>query len=293
MRLTYRSRAVKYLEAALISERRPFISQYAFFRMLQRMYIEGDKLYLRSKHPNLKERSRLIKRLFETGLIRYDRDYGHRLLRILEFPVRLVDEAVCSADPLCYVSHLSAMQRWGLTDRSPRTLICTHPHRASATRTYAEIMAKHPYDLPPPSARLRPFVHPETVRDLPLRMHQTRRFGDWVDQPDTCARIATIGQTFLDMLTQPFLCGGMSHVMDIFDEYAATWVDEIVSATEVCDSKIIKCRTGYMLEERLGIHDERIESWKKLAQRGGSRKLDPIKDYAPDYSKTWMISINV
>ncbi len=56
---------------------------------------------------------------------------------------------------------------------------------------------------------------------------------------------------------------------------------------------LIKSRAGYILEERLGLHHPCVESWKAFGQRGGSRRLDPARDFAPVFSETWMISLNV
>ena len=85
----------------------------------------------------------------------------------------------------------------------------------------------------------------------------------------------------------------MSHVLDVYDEHAATWLSEIVDSIDLAGSKIVKCRAGYILEERLGLEHKKINSWKKFAQRGGSRKLDPTKKFAPRFSESWMISLNV
>ena len=106
-------------------------------------------------------------------------------------------------------------------------------------------------------------------------------------------RLSTIGQTFLDMLQKPDLCGGMYHVLDVWEEHAETYLNDIVAAVETASSGIVKSRAGYILEERQGLHHPGIERWKVSGQRGGSRKLDPAKEFAPTFSATWMISLNV
>ena len=106
-------------------------------------------------------------------------------------------------------------------------------------------------------------------------------------------RITSIGQTFADMLTEPGLCGGLRHVLDVWEREAGQWVSEIVGAIEHLDSKIAKVRAGYILSEVMGIEHPTIHSWEQYAQRGGSRKLDPDAEYAPVFSEKWMISINV
>jgi len=102
-----------------------------------------------------------------------------------------------------------------------------------------------------------------------------------------------MGRTFLDMLQKPELCGGMSHVLDVWEEHAPVHLEDIVGAVDGATSKLVKSRAGYILKERLKIDHPIIESWKTLGQRGSSGKLDPSKEFAPTFSETWAISLNV
>ena len=288
-----KTRTETYLANSLRLEGLPTITPYSFFCKLQAMYEESQNLYLKHDSPNSADYSRFIKKLYKSGLVRYDNDYGNRLIRILDVSEQSPGDIVCLADPLCYISHLSAMQQWGLTDRSPRFLMFTRPDRKTATALYTKIMGNSQYPLPPKHLRLHHIVHPDTVRGLSLRVFESKSSGAYAKAPGTNVRVATIGQTFLDMLRHPRWCGGMVHVLDVYDEHAVRWSEEIINAVETCNSNLVKSRAGYILEERLGVSDKLIDSWKTLSQRGGSRKLDPLKDYAPVYSDTWMISINV
>jgi len=136
--------------------------------------------------------------------------------------------------------------------------------------------------------------HPASVRRRPIRVYQSKAAG-------ACRKsysygfesfLATTGQTFLDMLQEPRLCGGMAHVLDVWEEYAQTYLDDIVAAVDQTPSGIVKCRAGYILEEHLGLRRPEIGRWKECAQRGGSRRLDPGRAYAPPFSETWEISLN-
>ena len=288
------TRAENYLIAALRATNLPAVTPYKLFRLVEAIYQEGQNLYLKHDQPDLSDYLRFVKNLVKAKQIRYDNDYGRRLIRILDAPEHSGEEMVCLVDPLCYVSHLSAMQRWGLTDRSPRALTCTRlPRGKSANAQLVEAMSKDPGSLPPKRVRLHFITHPKRVRGRLLHMIESKKAGACVSVPNTNIRLATIGQTFLDMLQHPRQCGGMSHVLDIYDKYALDWTEEIITFVDSCNSNLAKVRAGYILEEHLGIDDKRIESWKVLVQRGGSRKLDPGKEYAPNHSKTWMISINV
>ena len=84
----------------------------------------------------------------------------------------------------------------------------------------------------------------------------------------------------------------MAHVLEVWQEHAEPYLERIVETVDQAGNSIVKCRAGHILEERLGITDTRIEDWKAFRQRGGSRKLDPYKAFAPTYSENWMISLN-
>jgi hypothetical protein len=85
----------------------------------------------------------------------------------------------------------------------------------------------------------------------------------------------------------------MRHVLDVWEREAGSWVQEIVAAIDELDVKIAKVRAGYIFSEIMEIDHPELQKWEKLAQRGGSRKLDPDAGYVPEFSKRWMISINV
>ena len=103
--------------------------------MIRRLYREssGHTLYLRRATPQRDDYVRLKSLLQWAGVVRSDRDYrasGIRVLTISDLPA---EDIICLVDPTCYLSHLSAMQRWGLTDRSPKALLLTRPDRKTAT----------------------------------------------------------------------------------------------------------------------------------------------------------------
>ena len=287
------TRAENYLVDLLKAKEQSIVTHFEFFQLIHEMYREGKELNSKHDAPTEKEYIKFLRNLYRTGVIKYDEDYGARLIRVLVVSEQSTEEVVCFADPLCYVSHLSAMHRWGLTDRSSYALICTRPDRKSSIVQLTNIMSNYLEFLPPKRVRLNYIGHPKTARNRPLRMFESKAAGASIKLRGTGIRLATIGQTFLDMLQQPELCGGIAYALEIYEEHASTWLDQIIDSVDAANSKLVKSRAGYILEERLGFRRKKIETWKDLGQRGGSRKLDPTKAFAPDYSETWMISLNV
>ena len=288
------TRATSYLAGLLEESDTPVLTQFDFFQIVRQMYRESadKKLYLRHVTPSREDYFRLKSSLNNQGVIGHDRDYGARVIRVLAVSDLPAEGIVCLVDPTCYISHLSAMQRWGLTDRRPDALMLTRPDRkttATRLRAYmAQTLGEGETNLFP----LKIVGHPLVVRRRAVRIHESKTAGVFLKTRGDGVSLSTIGQTFLDMLQRPDLCGGMSHVLDVWEEHAKTYFEEIVAAVGAAKSGLVKSRAGYILGERLGLHHPEIESWKVCAQRGGSRKLDPSKKFAPTYSETWMISLN-
>ena len=291
------TRAALRLAELLEENGKPVLTQFDFFRMIWRMYRESSvkRLYLRHDTPGRDDYDRLKSILQKARVVGRDRDYRTRGIRVLAISDLPAEDIICLVDPTCYLSHLSAMQRWGLTDRSPKALLLTRPDRKTAT---ARILAYRKEALGEDEASANPFLlktvrHPRRVRRRDVHVYESKAAGAFLKNRGTEIRLSTIGQTFLDMLQRPDLCGGMSHVLDAWEEHAEIYLDEIVAAVDTATSGLAKSRAGYILEERLGLHHRGIEHWKAFAQRGGSRKLDPAKDFAPAFSEKWMISLNV
>ena len=287
--------AEKYLKKLLEENGKPVLTRFEFFRLIRRVYRESSakKLRLGQKPPSLTEYRRHRSKLRNAGVIGTDQDYGANVLRVPAIMDLPAENIACLVDPTCYVSHLSAMQRWGLTDRSPEALILTRPDCEtvySKLRVTTDVLGEDDANPFFPLAIVR---HPPRVRNRAVRVHESTLAGASLKIPGTDVRLSTIGQTFLDMLQEPPLCGGMSHILDVWEEHAQIYLDEIVTAVDASTRAIAKIRAGYILEERLGLHHWGIEPWRASRQRGGSRRLDPTKDYASAYSEKWMISINV
>ena len=206
-------------------------------------------------------------------------------------------EVACSVDPFAYVSHLSAMEFHGITDRFPKTLfLCTPP--AAEWKTLAsekmrkDLGSRHDDYLAAklPVLRFLPFSSVEGVRVHLLRRSKRGAFKIIKSPP---IRVATLGRTFLDMLREPDNCGGIQHVIDTYREYAARYLSLIVEEVDRHGQSIDKVRAGFLLDAVCKLEHPMLDGWLKAVQRGGSRMLDPQGEYAASFSQKWMLSVNV
>jgi len=287
------------LAKRLIALKKPVVSNYEIFRQIWLIHEEGKTKYLRENRPSRDTFQRTRKLLKDEGVIFQDADYS-RLWRVLANSDAPADEIVCVVDPDCYISHLSAMQRYGLTDRRPEALFITVASaKVVQTRIKRQIESDYGANSDPdpdPNLDIEPLYrvgHPNRVRGRLIDAHSTTYFGDWRQIRGSFARVASIGQTFLDMLDEPKRCGGMLHVLKIWEDNAPVYLEEIIDRVDESSKNILKVRAGFILSEKFGINDPRILGWKKFAQRGGSQVLEAGKPYVDRHSEEWMLSINV
>lgn len=287
------------LDKALLDHDAPIVTDYKFFAVGQKLLDAkewaGEPL---KRLPTSWDQTRArnaIRRLEARKSLTADADFRSGVWRVVQSTRNgSAEEVACIVDPFCYVSHLSAMQRYGLTDRSPEALHLTTPARPIWNRLRDRKMVedfggspdkKHPLLL-----RLG---FKEELRRRPVIVHESSHPATPVEVRGEQTRITSIGRTFGDMLSEPALCGGIRHVIDIWERDAEQWADQIIEAIEKFESKMVKVRAGYLLSEVLEMEDSRINGWEQFAQRGGSRKLNPDAPYGPIYSERWMISLNV
>lgn len=307
---------VRFSEATLsvlLERGLPVIVEYDLYKVVHDLSIagsyRGDRFRGRPGLPDRNKYRRVISALLSRRYLRPDPDFSGmddertpfseskqpytRVFRISDLPDGSAEDIACIVDPFCYLSHFSAMQRYSLTNRIPETLSLSSPLHWTDIRD-AKLRQDYP-DLDTltyvaPLARLQ---FPAVVRRRPIVLHKTVRAPTIRQIKGSAVRIASVGETFVQMLDRPELCGGMPHVYDVWSEHARTYVEDIIKAVDRAPESIIKVRAGYILNEVLEIVDSRVEGWAQFAQRGGSRKLDPRAPYMPIYSEKWKISLNV
>ncbi len=294
MALYFRQALVKSIEDSGL----PVITEYSLYRLARPILNDGsygdEKVRMVPGQWRRHQIKAMIRTLTKNKILAPDGDFKAGVWHVVgSLTAASAEDAICLVDPFAYISHLSAMQRYGLTDRSPEALHMTTPTRALWTAMRNERMRSLDWDISDDEKPLLTRIGFEpVVRRRHVTLHESRHPSPTTEIAGERARIASVGHVFVNMLDQPWLCGGMAHVLDCFDRHAEDWVDEIVEAVNAVDSPIIKVRAGYVLDELLGLKLDQIERWAVCAQRGGSRKLDPKAPYGSIYSEKWMIALN-
>lgn len=280
----------------------PAVTAYQLGVIIYRLYVtktfQGQKLDLAKPRPSSREYSTAVTKLLNEGFLKAPKYLPeNRVFEIYGRHDAKAEEIACVVDPFCYVSHLSAMAHHGLTNRFPKTLYLSSPRPPQwkqfaierMQRDYAEHFDDYSHSGFPRLTRTR-F---DKIGSRPVEYHHRSHPGAYRSIRGNVLRVATIGRTFLDMLREPKLCGGINHVLEIYSASAKEHFRLIVDEIEKHGDPIDKVRAGYVLEERCGLSDPVIESWRVYVQRGGSRKLDASEEYSSRYSEKWSISLNV
>lgn len=219
---------------------------------MRKLYKSGRKLWLRSPAPDEDDLERMRLQLRDAKVLTADRDFPVGVYRIVANGDRPAEDICGIIEPSCYISHLSAMARYGLTDRRPVELYLTMPDLKTVKQLWDEVFNEDYTEeelnelaenqLVKPSPRT---AFPKKVRGQGIRVTRTSHPGASTPIQGGYARIASIGQVFCDMLEDPVACGGMEHVLDLWEEHAMSYVEEIVEAVETRPKAITKVRAGY------------------------------------------------
>lgn len=283
---------MKAFQDKLAGWERPVVTDYelAVFMSLQLASLEVQ--------PSQALYERVVDSLGSFGLISPSKDFkSGTVYQLFGRGKPKAMEVACAVDPFAYVSHLSAMEYHGLTDRFSKILYMTTPLDGEWRELAKGRMEK---DLAEqlevfrgaklPLLKRQAFERVEGVR-VELMRRSSRGAFKTIKSP--AIRVAMVGRAFLDMVREPDNCGGMQHVVDTYREYGARYLPLIAEEVERHGKPVEKVRAGYLLDEVCHLQHPLIDGWVRHAQRGGSRMLDPQGEYVPDYSEKWMLSINV
>ncbi len=279
----------------------PVVTNYRIglivFNFYKRPEYDGHNLRLRKDRPEFRDFSRTVNELFDIGVLRRVKGLK-KVYTVLGKKAGLPEDIICTVDPFAYISHLSAMDYHGLTDRIPKLLFFSTPSPKkwssyAKSRMRKELGGEAIDDYYESNFPRLNRININKINKVGVVRYSSDHLGAFKMIKNRMMRVSTIGRTFLDMLRRPDLCGGIYHVLDVFKEHSKNYLSLILDEIDQHGKQIDKIRAGYILEDLCEINDERIETWLKFVQRGGSRKLDPIEGYSSVYSERWCLSINI
>jgi predicted transcriptional regulator of viral defense system len=290
------------LTLELGSLHQPVVTNYqlgvTLFQLYQAKTYQGQPLIRLEKDvPASSDLKRVTDRLLENGVLQPYKGFSGSVFTLLGKQLT-APEVACVVDPFAYLSHLSAMEYHGLTQRMPSMLFLSSPSTAE-WQQFA--LARMKRDLGEESletyrnAGLPVLTRPrfDKIERQIVKVYTSSHLGAFVAVRDRTLRVATIGRTFLDMIREPDLCGGIYHVLEVFEAHAATYLRLITDEIEQHGTKIDKVRGGYILDERCGLKNVTLDRWQAEVQRGGSRKLYAKGEYSSRFSERWSLSLNI
>lgn len=297
--------SIKLDKAATLSIRNhpyPVITAYELglnlFQMIVNGKIEDQPLLLQTRTPERRHYRQAVNFLLSYGVLREIRGTtSESVFSILgkdnDAPA---EQIVCRIDPFSYLSHLSAMEFHGLTDRISQTVYASSPSQKewkdfARYRMEKDLGILEDDYLNSDFPRLVRF-RMSKIRSRSINIFARQHLGAFRTIRSTGMRVSTIGRTFLDMLREPDLCGGIHHVLTVYRESANAHLQLIINDIDAHGTAIDKVRAGYVLSELVGADHPAIRSWKRFAQRGGSRKLYAKNEYSTKYSEEWCLSLN-
>jgi len=280
----------------------PVVTTYqlgvTLFRLYQAKTYQGQAFTRLDKAvPTPSDLKRVTDRLLKNGVLQtYPGGSGKVFTLLGQQPT--APEVACVLDPFAYLSHLSAMEYHGLTQRMPAMLSLSSPSPAEWPQF---ALAKMKRDLgeaslePYRTAGLPALTRPrfEKIERQVVKVYNSSHLGAYIAVRDRALRVATVGRTFLDMIREPDLCGGIYHVVEVFEAHAATYLRLITDEIAQHGTQIDQARAGYLLDERCGLQSPTLDHWQAEVQRGGSRKLYAKGDYSSRFSERWSLSINI
>lgn len=258
---------------------------------------EVDSFYDESKAQRVAEKLRregLAEAIKGKTLYKVTSPYARKSINIYE----LANEAY----PFGILSHSSALEIHQLTDqRSQRIHLYEGPSTPGQVLRGADSESTEtlvPPGTKPEDWRMHPLPRSARVKEwdeyriVTHRLKEEWFFGHEVVRTQGVeVRCTDVERTLIDGLRHPGRCGGMNEVF-------RGWVradpspGRLIDYAERFDQLILYQRIGYVMDT-LGIEHSKLEHWREQkTPRGGSRVLNPERDFASEYSEEWNLSIN-
>lgn len=211
-------------------------------------------------------------------------------------------ELANEAYPFGVLSHSSAMEIYQLTDQRSRKI-----HLYEGPSAPGEVVKRTDVGsaeaLVPPGTEMEDWrMHPlprsvrvESYDGYTIVTHSLKDdwfFGHEISRVQGVeVRCTDVERTLIDGLRHPTRSGGMNEVFRAWVR-ADPSTDKLVEYADRFGQLILYQRIGFVME-MLGMEHRDLEYWKEeKAPRGGSRVLNPERDFSPEYSEEWNLSIN-
>lgn len=224
--------------------------------------------------------------------------------------------AVSAIYPLGFLSHLTAMNLYGVGNTQTSGIYFTCPARKdwknlclknikqrfknltisdSISNEYIEINGL----ILSTQSILDPYPHQNILEEagstkaLIIINRKVLVESEWWNH----CHIQNIVDLYLDMLRAPHYCGGISHVLNIYQDSLLKDKDllqELLNTLTKTGSIIDRARFGYIFDKILGITVPELNNWKieQKEKRGSSRKLFSNFDFDEFFDDEWNLSIN-
>lgn len=194
--------------------------------------------------------------------------------------------------PRAVFSHFSAIMLHGLSAAPPSRFVLTQDAPSEGARLppgttpddWAEI------ELP------RGFALPEFNRK-PVSWRVRRGdqgVGVCAVQAEAQVVWATdLERTLIDVVDSPDDSGGVMVCTEAWRNAARRLSpDRMIRHVEKMGGGLRRQRIGFLLEH-IGVRDGRLDVWQRSAKRGGSARLIASREFAPEHSERWKLSLNV
>lgn len=198
--------------------------------------------------------------------------------------------------PYAYLTHLSAMRHYSITDRIPKKIQIEIPSRSKWKALLVEDIKKMDVSSKDKDMILKYLPRYPKSDELYFKK---RILVSSTSSPlsnltlDNGVRVIEIGALFVEMINNPKECGGIEHVIDVFTEYGVTFKKKIYKAA-LESSLISQTRIGFIFEQILEQSDPEILKMKSRNKdlRGGSRVFLTGEDFSNIINIEWNLSLN-
>jgi len=205
-------------------------------------------------------------------------------------------ELIIPLFPYAYLTHLSAMRHYSITDRIPKQIQIELPSRTQWKSKIIEVVDQINASIDEKEIILKYLPRYPKNNDVYFKkkilVSSTKSPKLYINL-DNGVRVIEIGNLFVEMVNNPKECGGIEHVMDIFKEYGLAFKKKIYKAA-LESSLISQARIGLIFEQILGQSDPEIVKMKNRNRdlRGSSRVFIAGEDFSNIVNVEWCLSLN-